>query len=245
MSKVKDLTGNTYGYLTVTSYAGRNENMTRRKTQWNCKCKCGNTCVIMGESLTQNHTKSCGCFYKEVMNKKVEKHIGDKYDRLLIISPTYVKKGDHQTYLCQCDCGNAAIVSIGHLRSGHTKSCGCLTIETLKARTGDKGPGWKPELTNKIRNIRRDQERIDPLRDYVYKRDKYTCRACDKRGGVLQMHHIKSWRNFKKFRYKKINVITLCAPCHKDFHKKYGIHDRDKKAHLNFFKWLNKKKKEK
>jgi hypothetical protein len=29
--------------------------------------------------------------------------------------------------LCKCDCGNTCVVSLGHLRSGHTKSCGCLT----------------------------------------------------------------------------------------------------------------------
>lgn len=29
-------------------------------------------------------------------------------------------------WLCKCDCGNDIVVSIGHLRNGHTKSCGCL-----------------------------------------------------------------------------------------------------------------------
>jgi hypothetical protein len=29
-------------------------------------------------------------------------------------------------YKCRCDCGNIAIVSGTHLRSGHTLSCGCI-----------------------------------------------------------------------------------------------------------------------
>ncbi len=30
---------------------------------------------------------------------------------------------------CKCDCGNTVLVGIGNLRSGHTKSCGCLSKE--------------------------------------------------------------------------------------------------------------------
>lgn len=29
-------------------------------------------------------------------------------------------------WLCRCDCGNYVTVQMGHLRSGHTRSCGCL-----------------------------------------------------------------------------------------------------------------------
>lgn len=35
-------------------------------------------------------------------------------------------------YLCQCDCGNQVIVLGSNLRSGNTKSCGCVA---LKSRT--------------------------------------------------------------------------------------------------------------
>lgn len=28
---------------------------------------------------------------------------------------------------CKCDCGNSVLVGIGNLRSGHTRSCGCLS----------------------------------------------------------------------------------------------------------------------
>lgn len=34
-------------------------------------------------------------------------------------------------YLCKCDCGNETIVNITSLRSGNTKSCGCVNSERL------------------------------------------------------------------------------------------------------------------
>lgn len=37
-------------------------------------------------------------------------------------------------WLCLCDCGNEKIVQIGALRSGNTKSCGCLDRDLLIER---------------------------------------------------------------------------------------------------------------
>ena len=31
---------------------------------WNCKCECGNICVVSGKSLRNGHTSSCGCKIK-------------------------------------------------------------------------------------------------------------------------------------------------------------------------------------
>lgn len=46
----------------------------------------------------------------------------------------YIKpNGRHESnWLCQCDCGNIVEVLGYSLKSGHTKSCGCLHEETLK-----------------------------------------------------------------------------------------------------------------
>lgn len=35
------------------------------------------------------------------------------------------KKGSY--WLCSCDCGNNVVVSLGNLKKGNTKSCGCLS----------------------------------------------------------------------------------------------------------------------
>lgn len=55
--------------------------------------------------------------------------IGMRFERLIVISPAEPElqgKYFRPRWLCRCDCGVEKIVSVGHLRSGHTRSCGCL-----------------------------------------------------------------------------------------------------------------------
>ena len=58
MSKLKDLTGQKFGKLTVIERA---ENDKRGNVQWLCECECGKKKVIRGYQLTNSKTKSCGC----------------------------------------------------------------------------------------------------------------------------------------------------------------------------------------
>ena len=45
------------------------------------------------------------------------------------------KRGSQYVWRCKCDCGKFHNVMVGNLRSGNTKSCGCLARERLlKAR---------------------------------------------------------------------------------------------------------------
>jgi hypothetical protein len=58
VSKAADLTGQQFGRLTAISFAGRN---TRGASLWNCRCICGNECVVRLSNLQSGNTKSCGC----------------------------------------------------------------------------------------------------------------------------------------------------------------------------------------
>ena len=53
-----DLTGNRFGHLTVIARAGTDK---FRKAAWMCACECGNTKVIVGQSLVSGASQSCGC----------------------------------------------------------------------------------------------------------------------------------------------------------------------------------------
>lgn len=58
MSKLKDLTGQRFGRLTVIK---RDENDKRGNVQWLCECDCGKSAIVRGYQLTVGKTKSCGC----------------------------------------------------------------------------------------------------------------------------------------------------------------------------------------
>ncbi len=52
--------------------------------------------------------------------------IGKRFGRLVTIEPTPERYGGEMVWKCQCDCAKIVLVVGGSLRSGHTKSCGCL-----------------------------------------------------------------------------------------------------------------------
>ena len=51
---------------------------------------------------------------------------GMKFAHLLILKRDEMKKSTHSYWLCQCDCGKQCICRKENLRSGVTRSCGCL-----------------------------------------------------------------------------------------------------------------------
>ena len=62
MPKFIDETGNEYGRLTGIGKAGNDRH---GNTQWNCVCICGKKLIVLGGSLRQHHTQSCGCLAGE------------------------------------------------------------------------------------------------------------------------------------------------------------------------------------
>lgn len=54
-SKIKDVTGQKFNMLTAIRIAER------KPLKWECKCDCGNTCLVRASNLLHNKQKSCGC----------------------------------------------------------------------------------------------------------------------------------------------------------------------------------------
>lgn len=59
----EDLTGQTFGFLTVIGFHGYKKYPSgQRHVLWDCKCECGNDCVVLGMCLKNGGTRSCGCY---------------------------------------------------------------------------------------------------------------------------------------------------------------------------------------
>lgn len=69
--KVIDLTGKTFGRLTVQS---RKNVESGRRVTWNCLCECGNIHSATGCDLTNGDVKSCGCLSRELLVARNTKH---------------------------------------------------------------------------------------------------------------------------------------------------------------------------
>lgn len=51
---------------------------------------------------------------------------GQKFGKLFVLSFDHKdEKSKKRFWKCKCDCGNIVVVYQNHLKSGHTKSCGC------------------------------------------------------------------------------------------------------------------------
>ena len=59
----KNLTGQTFARLTVTSLA-----FVRRNCYWNCQCVCGAASVVSTNCLTTGKVRSCGCLARDKPN---------------------------------------------------------------------------------------------------------------------------------------------------------------------------------
>jgi hypothetical protein len=66
-----DLTGKTFGFLTVKSQA---ERLVRKVVRWNCICSCGNQTIVAGKHLRNSKILSCGCYKRDVISLLAKTH---------------------------------------------------------------------------------------------------------------------------------------------------------------------------
>lgn len=101
-----------------------------------------------------------------------------------------------------------------------------LTIGFPKGKQNKKISGsnhynWKGGVTSENLIIRHGTEFRLALAESK-ERDNYTCQmpGCGVRGGKLESHHIKTFKDFPELRCEISNLVTLCIYCHQKTKRK-------------------------
>ena len=106
--------GQTFGQLTVLSFAPKREELASRCLRYTCQCSCGNIIEVNGNSLRTGHTTSCGCSRRGTSIKDL---IGQKFGYLTVQDFAYTNKEHRAVWNCRCECGNIIQVSSHELLS--------------------------------------------------------------------------------------------------------------------------------
>lgn len=130
MTSGLELVGRRFGMLRVVAEGPKGG----RARKWECKCSCGRTVTVAGHRLVDGSATSCGC--KSAPRRKWDGAVaGATFGRLTlmyVVEPNSVRR--YPRWRCRCACGRIADVDEGRLRSGGTKSCGCLRKEITRLR---------------------------------------------------------------------------------------------------------------
>lgn len=234
-SRLADIGGVEFNDLLVLEYIPE-------KSKWLCVCKCGATTLVKPTEIIRGTIKSCGCLtnrgkngVKRMVSATKNNLIGRKFGRWTVIG--YVG-GEQHKRLCECECGTVAEVSGGALRSGSSKSCGCLNRELSSWRmTGSRNPHYIDGSTEK-RN--RSDIEYKRWRVAVLKRDQWTCQCCGRKGMVVA-HHLDNYKGNPELQKDVDNGLTLCYECHENFHCKYMGHYKIPCTKRDYENWVAQK----
>jgi hypothetical protein len=95
-----DITGKKYNRLYVIKPEWRKNNKGKKQKGWLCQCDCGNMKWNLSYDITSGKVKSCGCYNKEVVSKRMtgKNNIGWKGGKGSINSRGYreIKHGQNR-----------------------------------------------------------------------------------------------------------------------------------------------------
>ena len=172
---------------------GNRINLGRKHTR---EAKLKMSLAHLRKSFSEEHKKNISL--NNGMRGKLPWNIGLKYG--------------HYIEIC-CVCNKDK----GKTYSKYCRSCSHKGIPRFDLR-GKNHPFWK----NGISKLNKTERQLAMLtleyklwRNTVLERDDWTCRICLKRGGDLEVDHIKPWALYPELRYAIDNGRVLCVNCHR------------------------------
>lgn len=159
-------------------------------------------------SKTQNRTKFCDLQCRRSFDRQNRSHICKVCSVVF-----YDKPGKYRRYCSKkCSPKNIDGLKIGWKDTSNRIKKGQFAKE--------KHPSWKGGITKESKLIRCSVE-YKLWRISILERDNYTCQICNKRGGNLNVDHIKPFSRSPELRLEINNGRTLCLPCHRQVGWKY------------------------
>ena len=131
---------------------------TAGKRMMSCECECGWKARVRVQDLVQGRSRSCGCLRDEEQKAqrkgKIPKYVhgrmvkpmsspficyrdfedlsGQKFNRWKVLKRVQNSFDKKVAYRCECECGHIGNVASRDLKTGHSRSCGCLRLEHLE-----------------------------------------------------------------------------------------------------------------
>lgn len=230
-----DLVGKQFGRLLVVEKYGKTLS---GMTLWLCECVCGNRLKVQTGNLTSGHTKSCGCYSKEVTSRSHLKDLtGKRFGRVLVVE-RYNKINPREVWWsCKCNCGKEFVTTRKRLLNGQTQSCGCLHRERISK---ENSHWWKEDRSLLVEPFKSQIVYLleyNDWRKYVFNRDDCVCQRCGITGGNLHAHHIIPFSKIINgynittvdkakecaLLFSVDNGVTLCEVCHRWMHSNKNI----------------------
>lgn len=142
IKNLNDIVGKKYGKLTVVKYLETVYKKKNRDHYYECICDCGQKNIRASRHmLIKGDKKSCGCARKDAGKRRLIDMTGRKYGRWTVLHRANDRISEAGTvttmWTCQCECGTIKDVTARSLRTGMSKSCGCLQKEIASQKFAD------------------------------------------------------------------------------------------------------------
>lgn len=126
---------------------------------------------------------------------------GQKFNRLTVIGLGERNSCGQIQWKCKCDCGKIVLATTTYLKTGHTKSCGCLSKENASNRLKDT-KFIKDREKYRKENFLKNGTNLALIKNT----DKIRKNNTSGYTGVTYNNKNKTWRANIFFKGKKINL---------------------------------------
>lgn len=164
-----------------------------------------------------------------------ERHLGERFGRLVITGFTRVQCKSHAKWhcVCQCDCGGTKTVAYFHLARGKVKSCGCMMEERVA----------KGKVNRAARDAERTEARKRRAKQLETRRQEHKKELAERRLANAQAKKEKAKKYANVWLYNSWHAMkNRCYNPKHDNYPNYGgrgisVCDDWRKSYVAFHDW--------